>query len=323
MVKRCLKAQLWVLLCGGPVGPVYLIVYYKFTSPDDRHFVGWVYWAGWAITAADVLIALLLTSHRTRSAAKSAATELDGVLALAQITGMAETGMSINDQPVVKLSLHIAGPGFAFDTTKRVTASVTRMGNLSAGKLVVLVAPATHDFEVDWQRSALVNGLAAARFTVTEDNKTYDLTGQAGPLLEILRLLQDNNVPLNGPLDLRSADPTPTRPCASRSTTWCAGRRRPSLPRHSPGRGRSPTRQGSRRHGPPPPSGCRNWPGCMRTRRSPTPSTRRSGGRSSRRSEDTRVPRPNHQWVISPNADSQLLLVHGDTAGRVPGDHRT
>jgi hypothetical protein len=207
MVKRYLKSQLWVLLCGGLVGPIYLIVYYKFLSPDARQYVGWLYWAGWAITAVDVLIALALTRFRTRSAAKSVAMELDGVLALAQITGMAETGMSINDQPVVKLSLHIAGRGFAFDTTKRVTASVTRMGNFNARKLVVLVDPATHDYEVDWQRSALVNGLASARFTVTEDNQTYDLTGQAEPLLEILTLLKDNGIPLDGPLDLRSADP--------------------------------------------------------------------------------------------------------------------
>lgn len=207
MIKRYLKSQLWVLLCGGLVGPIYLIVYYKFLSPDDREFVGWLYWAGWAITAADVLIALALTEFRTRSAAKSAAMELDGVLALAQITGMSETGMSINDQPVVKLSLHISGQGFAFDTTKRVTASVTRVGNFSARQLVVLVDPATHDYEVDWQRSALVNGLAAAQFTVTEDNRTYDLTGQAEPLLEILQLLKDNGISLDGPLDLRSADP--------------------------------------------------------------------------------------------------------------------
>ena len=207
MVKRYLKSQLWVLLCGGLVGPIYLIVYYKFMSPEDRQFVGWLYWAGWAITVADVLIALALTRFRTRSAAKSAAMELDGVLALAQITGMAETGMSINDQPVVKLALHIAGRGFAFDTTKRVTASVTRMGNFSARKLVVLVDPVTHDYEVDWQRSALVNGLASARFTVTEDNQTYDLTGQAEPLMEILQLLKDNGISLDGPLDLRSADP--------------------------------------------------------------------------------------------------------------------
>lgn len=207
MVKRYLKSQLWVLLCGGLIGPIYLIVYYKFMSPEDRQFVGWLYWAGWAITAADVLIALALTRFRTRSAAKSAAMELDGVLALAQITGMAETGMSINDQPVVKLALHIAGRGFAFDTTKRVTASVTRMGNFNARKLVVLVDPVTHDYEVDWQRSDLVNGLAPARFTVTEDNQTYDLTGQAEPLLEILQLLKDNGISLDGPLDLRSADP--------------------------------------------------------------------------------------------------------------------
>jgi hypothetical protein len=207
MVKRYLKSQLWVLLCGGLVGPIYLVVYYKFMSADDRHYVQWLYWAGWAITVVDVLIALALTRYRTRSAVKSAAMELDGVLALAQITGMAETGMSINDQPVVKLALRIAGPGFAFDTTKRVTASVTRMGNFNARKLVVLVDPATHDYEVDWERSALVNGLASARFTLSEDNKTYDLTGQAEPLIEILQLLKDNGMPLNGPLDLRSADP--------------------------------------------------------------------------------------------------------------------
>lgn len=119
MVGRYLKAQLFVLLCGGAVGPVYLIVYYKFMSPDDRHFVGWLLWVGWLITVVDVLIALALTGFRAKSAAKSAAMELDGELALAQITGMKGTRTEINDQPVVKLALHIAGRGFAFDTPKR------------------------------------------------------------------------------------------------------------------------------------------------------------------------------------------------------------
>jgi hypothetical protein len=31
----------------------------------------------------------------------------------------------------------------------------------------------------------LVNGLVPAQFTVAADNKTYDLSGQAGPLMEI------------------------------------------------------------------------------------------------------------------------------------------
>lgn len=43
-----------------------------------------------------------------------------------------------------------------------------------------------------------------AQFTVAEDNRTYDLSGQAGPLMEILRILKDNNVPLNRMVDIRS-----------------------------------------------------------------------------------------------------------------------
>jgi hypothetical protein len=215
MVKLYLKTQLWVLLCGGLVGPGYLVMYYEIRPPEDRHILAWMFWAGLAITVADVLAALVVTGYRARSAtgsaAGSAAVGLDleqhGVLAIAQITGLAETTTTINDHRLVNVSMHIAGPGFAFDAQERLLATVTTTGNFNAGKLVVLVDPDTHDFEVDWQRSALVNGLAKARFTVTEDNKTYDLTGQAEPLLEILQLLKDNNISLNGPQDLRSADP--------------------------------------------------------------------------------------------------------------------
>ncbi len=207
MVGRYLKAQLWVLLCGGLVGPIYLIVYYKFLSPTDRHYVGWLHWAGWLVTVADVLIALALANYRAKSTAKSAALERDGELALAQITGMKGTGTEINDQPLVKLSLHIVGRGFAFDTQRRVLASVVRMANLNARKLVVLVDPATNDYEIDWNRSDLVNGLMPAQFTLSDDNRTYDLSGQAGPLMAILQILKDNNIPLTSPLDLRSASP--------------------------------------------------------------------------------------------------------------------
>src|SRR5215469_9095859 len=77
MLKNYLKSQLWVLLCGGLVGPIYLVVYYKFMSPDDRHYVGWLYWAGWAVTVADVLIALGLANYRAKSSAESAALERD------------------------------------------------------------------------------------------------------------------------------------------------------------------------------------------------------------------------------------------------------
>jgi hypothetical protein len=203
MVGRYLKSQLLVLLCGGLVGPIFLIVYFAL-GPMDRQYIQWIFFVGLLITVADVLIALALANYSAKSAAKTAVLEQNGVLTLAQITGMSETGTRINDEPLIKLALHIAGPGFAFDTQKRVIASVTRTGNFSARKLVVLVDRATQDCQIDWERSALVNGLVPAQFTLTDDNKTYDLSGQAGPLMEILQILKANNIPLSGMLDVRS-----------------------------------------------------------------------------------------------------------------------
>lgn len=202
MLARYIKMQLLVLLCGGLVGPIFLIVYFTLGLGS---LLSWMFYVGLLITVADVLIALALTNWGVKTAAKTAELEQRGVLALAQITGLTETGTRINDQPVVKVHLHIAGPGIVpFDSEDRVIASVTRLGNLTARKLVVLVDPTTQQYLIDWERSALVNGLLPAQFTVAEDNKTYDLSGQAGPLMEILQILKANGIPLNRMVDIRS-----------------------------------------------------------------------------------------------------------------------
>jgi hypothetical protein len=202
VLARYLKTQLLVLLCGGLVGPIFLVVYFTLGLGS---LLQWMLYVGLLITVADVLIALALTNYGAKSAAKTAELEQHGVLALAQITGLVETGTRINEQPVVKVNLHIAGPGFVpFDGQDRVIASVTRLGNLTARKLVVLVNPTTQEYQIDWERSALVNGLVPAQFAVAEDNRTYDLSGQAGPLMEILQILKANNVPLNRMVDIRS-----------------------------------------------------------------------------------------------------------------------
>lgn len=202
MLARYLKAQLVVLLCGGLVGPIFLVVY--FTLGLDS-LLQWMLYVGLLITVADVLVALALANYGAKSSAKVAALEQNGVLALAQITGITETGTWVNNQQVVKVHLHIAGPGILpFDSEDRVIASVTRLGNLNARKVVVLVNPTTSEYRIDWERSALVNGLVPAQFTVAEDNKTYDLSGQTGPLMEILQILKANNVALNQMVDIRS-----------------------------------------------------------------------------------------------------------------------
>jgi hypothetical protein len=204
MLARYLKSQLIVLVCGGLVGPIFLIVYFAL-GPMSRDYIQWMLYVGLLITAADVVIALALANFSAKSAAKTAVLEQHGVLALAQITGMGETGTRINDQPLISLNLHIEGPGIQpFDAQDRVIASVTRMGNFNSRKLVVLVDPTTRDFKIDWERSALVNGLVPAQFTVAEDNRTYDLSGQAGPLMEILQVLKANGIALNNMVDVRS-----------------------------------------------------------------------------------------------------------------------
>ncbi|MFI6738262.1 SHOCT domain-containing protein [Nonomuraea sp. NPDC050451] len=203
MFGRYLRSQLIVLLCGGLVGPIFVIVYFAL-GVAEREEIQWMLYVGLVLTVSDVLIALLIARHGAKAAAKTAALERNGVLTLAQITGMSETGTRINNQPLIRLGLHIEGPGFAFDTQDRVLASVTRTGNFNARRLVVLVDPATHEHQIDWERSALVNGLMPAKFNLAEDNRTYDLSGQAGPLMEILQLLKANGIPLNGMMDVRS-----------------------------------------------------------------------------------------------------------------------
>ena len=46
--------------------------------------------------------------------------------------------------------------------------------------------------------------MVPAQFTLADDNRTYDLSGQAGPLMEIMQILKANNVPMNGSIDIRS-----------------------------------------------------------------------------------------------------------------------
>ena len=55
---RYVKIQL-MMFVFGIVGPIFLIIYFA-TQPDPS--MKWAYWAGLFITAADVIIALLLTN---------------------------------------------------------------------------------------------------------------------------------------------------------------------------------------------------------------------------------------------------------------------
>jgi hypothetical protein len=202
MLGRYIKSQIWVLVCGGLVGPIFLAVYF---ATGQSGLLRWMFWVGLLITAADVLIALALANFGAKSAAKTQALEQSGVLALAHVVGIHETGTRINEQPLVKIDLQISGPGITpFATQDRVIASITRLPMITNRKLVALVDPTTNQYQIDWERSALVGGLMPATFTIAEENRSYDLSGQTGPLMEILQILKANGIGLNNMIDLRS-----------------------------------------------------------------------------------------------------------------------
>ena len=83
-------------------------------------------------------------------------------------------------------------------------SSPTRMQILNAHKLVALVDPVTQKYEIDWNASALIAGVVPAQFTSDRDGRTYDLRGQAGPLMQILQILRANGIPMDGTIDIRS-----------------------------------------------------------------------------------------------------------------------
>lgn len=123
-------------------------------------------------------------------------------MAIADIISIEQTSVQINDQPLMKLGLHIHGDDMvAFDVEKRVVVPVFQQGLLHARRLSVLVDPV---FEIDWQATALLAGSVPARFTSVADGKTYDITGQPEPLAEIIAILHRYGVPAGGTIDLRS-----------------------------------------------------------------------------------------------------------------------
>ena len=59
MLARYIKMQLLVLLCGGLVGPIFLVVYFTLGLGS---LMSWMFYVGLFITVADVLVALGLTN---------------------------------------------------------------------------------------------------------------------------------------------------------------------------------------------------------------------------------------------------------------------
>ncbi|MCT7660008.1 SHOCT domain-containing protein [Mycobacterium deserti] len=229
MLWRYLKVQAYVLLCGA-IGPFFLFLYF---ASDRDSFMSWFFWSGLVVTVADVVAAVVITAKRERLSGRLAALERSGVLALAHVVNIHETGTHINDQPLVKLDLQISGPGLQpFTSQDRVLASIARLPMITSRKLVALVDPATSKYEIDWERSALLSGIIPATFTLAGDDRTFDLSGQVEPLMEVLRILMAHGIGMNNLMDLQS---NPAARQQVRDVVRMAAARQPSIVRATAG----------------------------------------------------------------------------------------
>lgn len=160
------KMLLFMLLCGI-VGPIFLVIGLvgesESSGPDSSQ--DWLIWWGIAITALDVVIAWFMARSRYRKDLKLQRLGVHGRSARADILSMEETGIRINDQPVVKLRLRIHGESVApFEVEERKTVPMTAIPLLHRGGLAVVVDPETQDYEIDWHASAQLAGSAPASY---------------------------------------------------------------------------------------------------------------------------------------------------------------
>lgn len=189
---------------GGLAGPILLAI--SFSLGSDAHAdAQWLLWIGIACTVLALIMVFARSRSRSKSSAQTELLEQQGVLGLAEVVSLTETNETINEAPVVKLGLHISGPNLTpFNAQQHVRVSPTRQSMITGRKLVVLVDPTDNSYQIDWGRSAVISGVVPSVIRSAEDNRTYDLTGQVGPLMEFLQVLKSNRLPYDSYLDLRA-----------------------------------------------------------------------------------------------------------------------
>lgn len=118
---------------------------------------------GIAITVVDLLVGFLIGRHRHQSALRLHRLRQNGQPALAQVLSFDQTGVRINDQPVLVLQMRIHGEDIEpFDVQAREVVPEIRVPLLYAGELPVLVDPETHEWEIDWASAKAVTPSAPA-----------------------------------------------------------------------------------------------------------------------------------------------------------------
>lgn len=147
-----ISSVLFMMLCGL-VGPLFVIIYFVMDE-GTRQDVPWMLWTGLGITLLNLIIGLIIGISRARTRNRRARLAAMGVRGTAKVQNITETNLTVNGVKVLKLALSVSAPGvMPFEKTVSERVSAVHALTLSAGELVVLIDPQTHDFIIDWGAS--------------------------------------------------------------------------------------------------------------------------------------------------------------------------
>jgi hypothetical protein len=149
----------WMLICGI-VGPIFLVIYFASGSSE---LIGWMLWTGLAVTLLDVVLAVVIAAGRTRAQRRSYRLRRTGRRAVADVLTIEQTGVRINDEPLLELRVRIHGADVTpFETEHKAVISDVRLPLLYSGPLPVLVDPETREWEFDWDSARPATALPMA-----------------------------------------------------------------------------------------------------------------------------------------------------------------
>lgn len=152
LLRSLVPPVLFMLVCGI-VGPIFLIMGLTVDEPGTE----WLLPTGIGITALDLVIGVVIGRGRHRTRQRLHRLRQNGRPARAQVLSFEQTGVRINEQPMLVLQLRIHGEDLEpFEAQAREVVPEIRVPLLYAGELPVLVDPETHEWEIDWDSAKTI-----------------------------------------------------------------------------------------------------------------------------------------------------------------------
>lgn len=157
-LRNFIPTLLFVLLCGI-VGPIFFVM--GLVVPEDEPGTGWLLPVGVAITVLDVMIAFAIANNRTARQKRLHQLRTRGRRARGRVLSFEQTGVRVNDQPMLVIRLMIEGGDITpFEAQVRSVVPEIHIPLLHAGELPILIDPETDEWEIDWDFAKPVTPVA-------------------------------------------------------------------------------------------------------------------------------------------------------------------